>query len=102
MLSPMMSAFRSVAVRSNCSLLFTSRRASMRLICWMSPMLSANLRYAGTVTMNAGGTGIPALTKSPRLAPFPPASATSPRPTSPMETRILGEELSATILVFSG
>ncbi len=46
------------------------------------PLAATNSRYAAVVTTNPGGTGMPARVSSPRLAPLPPATAMSPRPSS--------------------
>ncbi len=47
---------------------------------------STNARYAAVVSTKPGGTGSPARVSSPRLAPLPPATATSPRPSSAKRT----------------
>ena len=47
---------------------------------------STNVRYAAVVSTKPGGTGNPARVSSPRLAPLPPATAMSPRPSSANRT----------------
>ena len=47
-----------------------------------NPRSSTTARYAAVVSTKPGGTGSPARVSSPRLAPLPPATAMSPRPSS--------------------
>ena len=71
----------SPAVSSTAAWSGAGRAASARMAP-ASPFASTKARYASVVTTNPAGTGKPALTSSPRLAPLPPARSRSPRPKS--------------------
>src|ERR1039458_2267261 len=70
-------AFFAVAASRFESSMSRSRRSAV--IAARSPDATANRSYASTSTTKPAGTGNPAAVSSPRLAPLPPADATSRR-----------------------